>query len=117
MSRLTSIAVFLVSATATGGAHGDEVRRNPFEHPVFSEAPADSGTASGRAATETLLVSAILVAGNQSLVSVNGRIVGIGEEAMGYVLRSVAEEVAVFTRGEESVTISLFEQEADDDGR
>ena len=88
----------------------DELTRNPFNHPEFDEpAPAGGGRADP-VAREPLAVSAILVAGDASLVSIGGAIIGIGEEAGGYVLESVGEEFAVFRRGDETLTISLYEQ-------
>ena len=111
-----SLMLALLMLPAASISLGDELRRNPFDHPKL-DAPASEITArSGVVADETLRVSAILVAGDRSLVSLNGAILGIGEESFGYVLRKVDEEIAIFTRDGETITISLFEQGDDDDG-
>ena len=120
MSRYSAVAFVAVSFLACSSVcHGDgveDLRRNPFEHPKLdAEAPNQRPT-DGRLDDGTLRVRAIVVAGERSLVSVNGTILGIGEERFGYVLRSVEEEAAVFSRDGETLTISLFEQRTDEDG-
>ena len=99
-----------------GGAHvaADELRRNPFNHPEFETEAPRSVDRPGVAA-DPLVVSAILAAGDASLVNVDGSIIGIGDEVSGHVLESVGEETAVFRRGGEIVTVSVFEQAEDND--
>ena len=53
-------------------------------------------------------IRGILFAGGQSLVNFGGEIIGPGEEANGYRLLEVGEEHAVFQRGDEIVTLSLY---------
>ncbi len=107
--------LFSALALAPLIAVADELTRNPFNHPAFDVPGPTGGSRTDPAAREPLVVSAILVAGDASLVSVGGTIIGIGEQAAGYVLESVAEEFAVFRRDDETVTISLYEQVDNDE--
>lgn len=120
MSRFSAVAFLagasLAYSSACLGDGAAKLRRNPFEHPNLDAQAADRGPTGARLDDGSLRVRAILVAGDRSLVNVNGTILGIGEEHFGYVLRSVAEEAAVFSRDGESITISLFEQRTDEDG-
>lgn len=99
--------------TAAGSCIGDELRRNPFEHPNFDAEIPQAGSRPGIVSDEDLRVSAILIAGERSLVNINGTILGLGEEQNGYVLQAVEEEEAVFSREGRTITISLFEQRID----
>ncbi len=115
MTRLSLLLAVLI-LTAAGSCPGDELRRNPFDHPNLDIPAPAADVRNGVVSDETLRVSAILLAGAESLVSVNGTILGIGEERDGYVLRAVEEEIAVFSRDGKTIAISLFEQPTDDDG-
>ena len=102
-----------VAACASGLCSAEEARRNPFLRPVIL-APGPESTR-GAVETDPLSVAAILSAGDDSLVTVDGVIVGIGDAVSGYVLRSVLEEKAVFVRGDDVVTVSIFDvDEADE---
>ena len=103
-------AALLLFAWAAVSA--DTERRNPFAHTL--ESAADGGTAAtpDQLDEEELVVSAILVAGGQSLVNINGSVIGVGEESFGYRLVAVSEESATFVHDEETVTVSLFDQQS-----
>lgn len=111
-----SSVVALLGLSLAALTSADELRRNPFVHPKFETvAPAPArGTAAPD--EEPLRVSAILLSGAKSLVSMNGNVLGIGEEHAGYVLTSVAEESAVFMHRGKAITIPLFDGRSEING-
>lgn len=109
MKRLMSVTCLLALATT---AWADE-RRNPFAHSLSVAAP-DSPAADDTLDDEDVQVNAILVAGGKSLVSVNGSVIGVGEETLGYRLLAVGEDSATFERRGSVVTLSLFAEPAED---
>lgn len=98
-----------------GAAHPDDGRRNPFAH--TPKPVTDSGldaAATNRPATR-MQVRAILLAGEQSLVSIDGTLLGIGESYRGFLLQSVQENAAVFVRDGDTLTVPLFEPRESDE--
>lgn len=89
-------------------AHANDERRNPFAHTLTEQAESNASVAEGADADE-LRLSAILVAGDASLVTLNGNVIGLGEEALGYELINVTEESAAFLRGDKVVHLLLFD--------
>lgn len=104
-ARFLAVAALLSSFDAVA----DDERRNPFRQPAFLTEPALAAPLPGSPGDAVLLLTAIVVAGDDSLVNVSGTVVGVGEEVLGYVLQSVDEETAVFSRGDETLAVSLFE--------
>lgn len=109
--------VFWIIAVAlvTLAANAQRLQRDPFQPPQeYTDANA---VASGGARPQAIeaKIRGILVAGGQSLVNFGGEIIGPGEEVNGYRLLQVEEERAVFQRGDEIITLSLY-PDADDDG-
>jgi hypothetical protein len=113
MSTVTGRIAWIVAvALVTVAASAERLRRDPFQPPAdYADAPsrpdAIAGTRSSRPE-----IRGILFAGGRSLVNLGGEIIGPGEEASGYLLLEVAEDHAVFRRGDEIVTLSL---DPDDD--
>ena len=103
--RIFVAMLVFVSAAASA----DTARRNPFAHTLDATPNADAPVAPERLDEQELVVSAILVAGRESLVNINGSVIGVGEESFGYRLVAVSEETATFAHDDETVTISLFE--------
>ena len=115
--RLLIVAGFSLVSAVMAQTPDNELRRNPFVHPKFeTEAFVAASSGETRAPEEPMRVSAILLAEEQSLVSVNGVVLGIGEEHDGYVLREVHDDSAVFSYRGESVTLPLFDERSEDDG-
>lgn len=105
--RRAVTAAFLCSVAAP--AVGDDARRNPFAHTV-DDTP-ELAAPAGQLDEEELQVTAILVAGEKSLVNVNGSLIGVGEQQFGYRLLRVGEESATFVRDGETVIVSLFDRQ------
>lgn len=114
MSRVRSRLVALIFAGfCVSSSAASELRHNPFRAPVDVTGSSSSG--SGRPASNarpTLI--GILLGDDQPLVNLDGTIIGVGEEAAGYLLVEVGPEHAVFRRGEETITMSLYPSENDE---
>lgn len=106
------ILLALLHLYSTGDA--DTLRRDPFKVPdEFSTAPAPAGVVTLASGGEPEILG-ILVADGKSLVNLNGTIIGLGEEADGYLLVEVDEEHAVFQHEDEFITLSLYPDEDDE---
>ena len=103
----------LVLLLAAGPVGAELLRRDPFQPPAdLMAAPAATGGASLTPGTQPQ-IRGILVAGDQSLVNLGGELLGIGESANGYRLLQVREDHAVFQRGDEVITLSLYPDKED----
>lgn len=101
---------FLLAATAVCA---ERLSRDPFKPPVdYTAAPAGRGDAPLGAGTQPQ-IRGILLAGDQSLVNLSGELLSIGESANGYLLLQVGEAHAVFQRGDEVITLSLYPDKED----
>ena len=103
------VAMMIFACTAVCA---DTARRNPFAHTLDASANDDAPAAPDRLEEAELVVSAILVAGRQSLVNINGSVIAVGEESFGYRLVAVSEESATFEHNDTTVTVSLFDQQS-----
>ena len=110
------IAIFCLASSAMAQTPDSELRRNPFVHPKFETEAFVATPGETPVREEPIRVSAILLADEQSLVSVDGVVLGIGEEHEGYVLREVQDESAVFSHRGEVVTVPLFDDRSEEDG-
>lgn len=113
--RTLRLSILMIAVLAGDVALGDDNRRNPFAH-APQPLPATTGSASATepGATE-MRVRAILMAGDDSLVSIDGELLAIGESHRGFVLTKVQEDAAIFVRDGETLTVGLFEQRESDD--
>ena len=95
---------FLPSAFA-----GDSLKHDPFARPLLSAPP--SNTAVGTLAEEEMpwnpQLIAVMVAGNNSLVNLDGIILKIGEEQDGYRLVQVRDHEAVFKKGNKRIVLNM----------
>lgn len=96
---------FLPSAIA-----GDSLKHDPFARPLLS-APLPSNTTAGTVAEEEMpwnpQLIAVMVAGNNSLVNLDGIILKIGEEQDGYRLVQVRDHEAVFKKGNKRIVLNM----------
>ena len=109
MMRVATVTALLCCSLA----HANDERRNPFAHSL-EENVAAGPTAEENVDAVELRLSAILVAGAASLVTLNGSVIGLGEEAHGYTLVSVTEESAALLRNGELIQLALFDGEGTD---
>ena len=94
-------------------ASAELLQRDPFRPPAdFSDSPAQPGRSSVALGAKPE-IRGILMAGDQSLVNLSGEIIGVGETANGYRLLQVGEEHAIFQRGDEVITLSLYPDKED----
>lgn len=101
-------AIAIAALFSLSLAHANDERRNPFAH-TLQESVGSDITVEENVAVEELRLTAILVAGDASLVTLNGNVIGLGEEALGHTLISVTEESAAFLRNGDVVRLSLFD--------
>lgn len=102
--------VLLLAATA---ASADLLSRDPFRPPAdLLVAPAAGSNAPLPPGTQPK-IRGILVAGDQSLVNLGGKLLGIGESADGFRLLQVGEAHAVFQRGDDVITLNLYPDKED----
>ena len=107
-----AFAIGLVLLTTTASA--ERLNRNPFRPPTeFLEATAAEPGGPTLAPGTRPEIRGILLAGKQSLVNLGGKVIGVGESANGYRLLEVGEEHAVFERGDEVITLSLYPDKED----
>jgi len=106
---LILIALSLCLAANTYAANEAlNLRHDPFQRPASFNNPVLGTTASQNTAPAALpRLRATLVAGEDSLVNVEGKIIGIGEVVDDYRLLSVDEGVAVFTKDDVQITLKI----------
>ena len=110
MKSLTTYLALILLLCATVSS-ASTLRRDPFRPPAdFLNAPAASsnGVVTSNGQPE---IRGILSSGGESLVNLDGQIIGIGEEAGGYRLLEVGETHAIFQVGDEIVTLELYPDE------
>lgn len=92
------------------------LRNNPFSRPPAAAVvePASAGTAA-RPIPPVFDLRATMVGSRRQLANVGGRILEAGESVSGYTLLAVYEDRAVFSRGENKVTIYVKSGSDDDD--
>lgn len=103
------LALLLVAASTSA----ERLGRDPFRPPAELLAkPATTGGVALSPVGEPV-IRGILLAGDQSLVNLGGKLLGIGESADGYRLLHVTEAHAVFQRGDQVVTLKLYPDQKD----
>ena len=93
-----------------------ELQRNPFERPAVDEMSSGIATLNEeQTAGHSPSLRAVLVAGSKSVVDFGGVILQIGDSANGYLLLSVEENRAIFSRNDKKVIFLLYERESSED--
>jgi hypothetical protein len=95
----------MICLSGFAGAEADKLQHDPFVRPVLVAQPTSAAPASAPAATPEL--RAIMAAGPESIVNIEGVLLRRGEEFNGYRLVEVHEETAVFVKNSKRVTLSL----------
>ena len=90
---------------------GTPLRHDPFARPVLTVTAPKSSGAPAAAVEETPPwapnLIAVMVAGKNSLVNLDGGIVAIGQEIDGYRLLQVREREAIFTKGKQRILLKM----------
>lgn len=88
----------------------DSLKHDPFARPLLS-APLPSNTATSIPAEEDIpwnpQLIAVMVAGSNSLVNLDGIILKIGEEQDGYRLIQVRDQEATFKKGNKRIVLNM----------
>lgn len=115
MIRKLTVLVFLLPGLLAGSPAGAyKLQRDPFKLPnEFTERRDERGV-TVTVAGERPKIIGILMAGEESLVNLGGKVIAVGEEASGYELLEIGEERAVFRHGDEIVTLSLYPDQDDE---
>ena len=111
-------------------AYADVLKHDPFARPLLTQPTvnstlATSNNTSGETAIEIEVqwnpkLSAVMVAGKNSLVNIDGKIIRMGEETDGYRLVKVKDSEATFSRGSKRIILHIETQvpkESKDRGR
>lgn len=112
-TRALTLTIFILSIAAMSAVAANELRHNPFRVPVDVSGDSRSGGGSSPAGTRPTLIG-ILLGNDEPLVNLDGKVIGVGEEAGGYLLVEVGQEHAVFRRGDETITMSLYPGDDDE---
>lgn len=100
-----------VGASASAVADGRLLHQDPFARPALAtqaasvRGPGSGGVESAPAWSPQLV--AVVVAGSDSLVNIDGAIVRMGEEIDGHRLVAVREEEAVFLQGNKRTVLRM----------
>lgn len=114
MSRVppTAALVWLALTAALPGAGAADLRHNPFQPPAYAIAtPASQAAAAAEHAEAVLRLQSILSAGENSVVSVNGQLLSVGDKIDGYRLLSTSETSATFARKGKRLTLKIEEEQ------
>ena len=113
--RIVGLQLVALTMLVASLAHGGELSRDPFQPPAEFAAPAGGlGRPQALAIPSNPEVKGIMLAGDRSLVNLNGKIIALGEEVDGYELLEVGENQAVFLHNGETLTLSLYLEETDE---
>lgn len=105
--RLALAALALV----TGAAWATELpRHNPFQRPAAAQVAATSPDGPEEDATPKLLLKSMLLAGPDTVVSINGQLLRLGETIDGWRLLSARPGKAILSKGRERVELNLDEE-------
>ena len=104
-----AVFLMLISLSQTAMAEG-LLKHDPFSRPLISNLPANNTEAASVIADEAPWnpqLSAVMVAGKHSLVTVDGVTLKLGEEKDGYKLIQVKDHEAVFKKGKKRVVLNM----------
>lgn len=98
---------------ATGMARSADLpRQNPFVRPVTAQvaAAAPNGQAEAEDAAPKLLLKSMLLAGPDTVVSINGQLLRLGETIDGWRLVTARTGKAILSKGRERVELNLDDE-------
>jgi hypothetical protein len=116
MRMLGHIGAALACIPACSWAQADALKHDPFARPALSKPaqpavqPRDAGNVGRGGPPERVWkpeLTAVVVAGPRSMVSIDGTVLHIGEEIDGHRLVEVHEHGAVFIKNRKRVTLTL----------
>ena len=107
-----SLATLITTMGAcTAVCSAPPLRHDPFARPLLTAAVPKSVVTQGNTTGDTPpwnpTLTAVMVAGDHSLVNLEGAIVAIGQEMDGYRLVQVRDREAIFTRGKQRVVLKM----------
>ena len=103
---LTGLCCFSVTAAET-------MQHDPFARPLITNLSTTNTTTAETVVEEVIwnpALTAVMVAGKNSLVNVDGVIVKLGEEIDGYRLIEVKDYQAIFKKGRKRVVLTIAMQ-------
>ena len=118
MGRISRLLLLLplvmVSDLLWADNESDIPRHNPFKRPstLPQLAKMESRTAERNDTKPSFKLRAVMLAGKQTMVLVNDKLLGVGETFQGYKLLSAGEGYAVFQGEDAEYRISLEQDEA-----
>lgn len=113
---LTLAISYLVPTLAAATEPQVQLQRNPFARPAAEELTVDATTVNqGLSVEREPGLRAVLVAGKNSVVDIDGVILQVGECSGAYCLLSVEEGKARVRRNDKEIVLSLYEQDNGDE--
>lgn len=110
-THLSRIGVILISVcfylTAVAG---ETLHHDPFIRPLLTSLPIINAKAADVTVEEAIwnpALTAVMVAGKNSLANVDGVIVKLGDEIDGYRLMQVKDYEAIFKKGNKRVVLTI----------
>jgi hypothetical protein len=111
MSTLIRLSLMLMLATFLPKALAEEqLKHDPFARPLISATLPNASNADANAQADVPwnpTLSAVMIAGKNSLVTIDGVIVKIGEVKDGYRLVQVKDHGAVFVKGGKRIELKM----------
>lgn len=106
--RLALATAVLSLLGATHAAEVPALRHDPFARPTLAaSAPSAAASAAQPEPLWQPVLSAVMVAGDKSLVNVDGFVVQVGQEINGYRLVQVTETGAVLVKKKQRLELKL----------
>lgn len=108
-SRLLLALVLIVVSEAWADNGESMLHFDPFKRPAILSEPAAPAKNPNRATVEpwSPVLRATILAGEFSMVNLNGVIISLGEEVDGYRLVEVGEQTAVFAKNGKRHALSM----------
>jgi hypothetical protein len=104
------IAVVLSAVTTAFAADNRAIKHDPFARPLLSAAAVTSSESGAKVEEEVPwnpTLTAVMVAGKHSLITIDSVIMKLGEVKDGYRLVQVKDHEAVFKKGKKRVVLAI----------
>jgi hypothetical protein len=109
-----ALAALIAGLPRLSFSQGEKLRHDPFARPALAKlqqaarlAPKGNGKQSAAEPKRALNLQAVMVAGANSMVNVDGIMVRIGDQIHGYRLVAVHARTAIFEKDKAQFTVSM----------
>lgn len=105
-----SLCMMMVLGNMPTAFADEALKHDPFVRPLLSEAAATTTESGAKIEEETPwnpTLTAVMVAGKNSLITIDGVIMKLGEVKDGYRLTQVKDHEAVFKKGKKRIVLEI----------